>query len=81
MEKKNRITVAVYGIVTAAMLVGSFLAINIAQHAIAQSNPTSQNATSPGAAGGNTTSHNATSSGSAGGNTTTAGGGSQGVKK
>jgi hypothetical protein len=66
MEKKKRITVAVYGIVTAAILVGSYLAINIAQHVIAQSNPISQNATS---------------SGTASGNTTTAGGGSQGVKK
>ena len=72
VKKKNKITLAAYGMVAVAILVGSFLATNIVQHAIAQSNPTNPNATSSGTTGGNATSHNATSSGTASGGATAA---------
>jgi hypothetical protein len=55
-------TVAAYGIVIAAILVGSFFAISTVQQAIASGNAPNHNATSS-AARGNATSHNATTAG------------------
>lgn len=82
MEEKNRTALAVPGIVTAAILVGSFLAISIIQYVRGQNKATSHSTTGSG----NTTSHNATSLGAAAGNATTdagnkTSGGSQGGKK
>ena len=50
MDKKNKITMSAYGMIIAAILVGSFFAVSIVQQAIAQGNATSHNAT--GAAAG-----------------------------
>lgn len=55
VKKKDKITLAAYGMVAVAILVGTFLATNIVQHAIAQSNPTNPNATSSGTASGGAT--------------------------
>ena len=74
-------SISVYGTITAAIVLGSFIAAGIVQHVNAQGGA-SQNATSLAAgAGKNVTSHNATSlvAGIGKGNNTINGGG-QGTK-
>ena len=81
MNRKSKTSISVYGAITAAIVLGSFIAVGIVQHVNAQAG-SSQNATSlAGAAGKNVTSHNATSlaAGIGKGNNTSSGGG-QGTK-
>lgn len=63
MEMKNNMTVTSSGMVIAAILVGSFSAINTVRQAITSGNATSHNATSSAASDNATTADNKTSGG------------------
>ncbi len=61
MNRKSKMSISVYGAITAAIVLGSFIAAGIVQHVNAQGGA-NHNATSLAAgAGKNATSHNATS--------------------